>query len=243
MPAVVQQLLANGILLDAIVISHDIPYSLMPAARITGGGIFSPRSIAEAEPLFQNEAFFNPALREFDPPIRDPVETILASVQRTLKFDANVRTGVRAAPTGLATAAWVITKVHPSTMRDTRLITELSYIVWNGRHREKPPTYEVFVSMADIGEWFVPLRGSSATLYDGRWCLLAIHFPSLYPANAPTLRFLRAPYHANITEDGRVHLLEVQEYYDETMHVFEMIEEIRLLLAKNGGRRHPNLDL
>jgi hypothetical protein len=64
---------------------------------------------------------------------------------------------------------------------------------------------------------------------------LLFKFPSLYPGNGPLIRFVRPPYHACVSEHGRIQLPEVQEYYDDSLHVFELVEEIKLMLQRENA--------
>jgi ubiquitin-protein ligase len=245
MDKVIDLMRKNNIRLDALLIGGYRAAPLMTAAHMTGGAAFSPPSIAAADPLFQNEAFFNPSLREFGPIIPGLSQSIHDQIssnrlQPRSTIEANPASAVRSGP--FADPPWIVARAKPDTARDIRLVEELKYIIWNTRTFAEAPSFHVFVSQANLADWRVILRGPEGSLYTDRWFLLAITFPPLYPGNAPIIRFVYPPYHINVTDHGRILLPEIQEYYDETLHVFELVAEVRFLLGKERDKSHPNVD-
>jgi hypothetical protein len=75
--------------------------------------------------------------------------------------------------------------------------------------------------------------------YPDLWFQLLLKFPEVYPSDGPLILLLNPPYHVSVSERGRVRLPEVQEYYDDSLHVFEIVEEVKLLLQKVRRRNRP----
>jgi ubiquitin-protein ligase len=126
----------------------------------------------------------------------------------------------------------VLKRIQPDTYRAARLVEELSYIVGND-----DPSLRVYVDRERLGQWRVLLQLPTGCRYEGLWFELFVEFPELYPGNAPLLTFVGPPYHVNISEHGRFVLPEIQEYYDDSLHVFEILEEVKLMLMKRRQRQ------
>ena len=103
-------------------------------------------------------------------------------------------------------------------------------------------SFSVLVDEKNIGVWVVFMCGPECSPYDGRWWTLILQFPNEYPSNGPVIRFSKVPYHVSISEQGRIVLPEVQDYYTESLHIFEILEEIRILLMRADAREAVDND-
>jgi ubiquitin-protein ligase len=248
-------LLTNQIHLDAIIISKsDMPRGkqleefgdLITAVRMTGGYAFVPKTIEEGLRIFEDEAFFNPTIREYSDPqpanrlqeIRQAVSADRAPAQADQRMRSKPIEVMLSNARKFADVWWILANLAGSeTFRDVRLIEELQYIAGNCN-----PTLEVFVNVDDISEWRVMLKVVEESRYPNSWFQLFLKFPDLYPANGPLIRLFHPPYHASVSDQGRLKLVEVQEYYDESIRVFEIVEEVRLLLQKEDITEDDAID-
>jgi ubiquitin-protein ligase len=239
-------LLRYNIHLDGIIFGSDAPDRwteldwfgpLIAAVRMTGGYMFIPKTMDDTDRLFQDEAFFNATIREYGPMLPQEelaqLRTRIAQDSAEAKADTKMRSKnhektIGTSSRNFADAWWIIAnKGRPESYRDARLLEELRYVAGNAN-----PDIHVLVNRDDISEWRVLFRVDENSRYSNLWFQLLLKFPDLYPANGPFIRFVGPPYHVNVSEQGRINLPEVQEYYDESFHVFEIVEEIKLLLQK-----------
>jgi ubiquitin-protein ligase len=238
-------LLAHRIRVDAIIISKvSMPRNqqltefgnLITAVRMTGGYVFVPKTMEEGLRIFEDEAFFNASIREYAEPQPPSKQQELSQDVAADRAPAQADQRMRSIPIErilshgrrFADVWWVLANPPGTeTYRDTRLVEELRYIAGNG-----DPTLEVFVNADDVSEWRVMLKLVPESRYPNTWFQLFLKFPDLYPANGPLIRLISPPYHASVSDKGRLKLVEVQEYYDESIRVFEIVEEVRLLLQK-----------
>jgi ubiquitin-protein ligase len=211
---------------------------------MTGGYVFVPNSVRDANPIFESEAFYSAARRLYGPFRTEPVQAIQSRVQskqapegvpdtvvRSKAPEATVHVGGRK----FADPWWILAKYKsPESLRDKRLIEELKYIIGNA-----DPTFSVYVEQDDISNWRIVMEVPEGTRYPNLWFQLHLQFPALYPGNGPLMRFVDPPYHVNISDEGRIILPQVQEYYEDSLHVFDIVEEIRILLMKRRQRSRP----
>jgi ubiquitin-protein ligase len=241
MNQVILQLIQHQIRLDAIFVSGQLIAPLTTAARMTGGYVFVPNSVRDADPIFESEAFYSAARRLYGPFRQEPVEVILNRVKSgqapegvpdTVVKSKAPEAGVHLGGKKFGDPWWIVAKYKsPEGLRDTRIIEELSYIIWND-----DPSFSVYVDQDDIASWRILMKLPEGTRYANLWFQLYFHFPLLYPANGPLIRFIDPPYHVNISDEGRIILPEIQEYYEDSLHVFDIVEEIRILLMKRRQR-------
>jgi ubiquitin-protein ligase len=197
---------------------------------MTGGCIFCPATVADIEPLFQDEAFINSALREFGPFIsRDPTEFMRELEANGFTMDTCLTPkGVSAEwlQRPLGDPNWLLDHREtypPINYRDVNLVDELLEIV-----AANDPTFQVYIDQERDWEWRVLLRFDEGP-YAGLWFHVLFTFTNRYPMNLPQIRFIRPPYHVNISSHGRIY---PELEYDQGTRFKGTILKIRELLAK-----------
>jgi ubiquitin-conjugating enzyme E2 D/E len=80
------------------------------------------------------------------------------------------------------------------------------------------------------------VRAPGASPYRQVFFSIFVTFPQQYPSLPPVLRFTATPYHPNISPEGKVLFSLVDQQYQSTLRVFEILQGVRNLLAR------PELD-
>jgi ubiquitin-protein ligase len=172
------------------------PVPLVAAARLTGSALFIPETTSDIDHVFQDEAFFNPELREYDE-LRSPrpEDMIPDRCVRSKPFS------VEWLQEPLADPYWILERSQnnqPTTMRDRYLVDDLFQIA-----KRADPTWQVYVNQNRMWEWRILLSVEEGS-YAGFWFHLVLKFGLEYPYNGPEIRFIGAPYHVNISNHGRI---------------------------------------
>lgn len=75
--------------------------------------------------------------------------------------------------------------------------------------------------------WRVLIKGFEGSLYENKWFFMIIELTDQYPEHCPLIRFIKPPFHPNITDQGRVFIDSLID-----MSIKELIGQIRYLLYK-----------
>ncbi|XP_017382027.1 ubiquitin-conjugating enzyme E2 C-like, partial [Cebus imitator] len=84
--------------------------------------------------------------------------------------------------------------------------------------------------------WVGTIHGAAGTVYEDLRYKLSLEFPSGYPYNAPTVKFLTPCYHPNVDTQGNICL-------DILKDKWSALYDVRtILLSIQSLRREPNID-
>ena len=225
-----QRLVQEKIRLDAVFASPKLECGLIALTKMTGGICVRPVSIEDANPIFEDEAFFNSSMRKYEPFLNRSCD----SLKQEISGNRDLQAGCRRVPVQttistsgkFVTPSWVVRDRKDRqdlTLRDARLVSELRMVAANAND-----SFEVYVDRKNIGIWTILVEGPEGSPYANRWWRLMMQFPREYPSNGPMVRFSDPPYHLNVSDQGRMIPPEVQDYYIESLHIFEIVEEIRI---------------
>lgn len=92
------------------------------------------------------------------------------------------------------------------------------------------PDIKIYTSQTNIDRWNVYIKGPADTPFENKWWYLYVSFPELYPDQPPIFRFVSVPYHINISSDGEICLNSIGKDYMLSMHVADLIQDIKQLL-------------
>ena len=115
-------------------------------------------------------------------------------------------------------------------LNQKRIIRELMKI-----NNEPDEDIRVFPLKDRVDVWRVLIKGFGK-YYDKKWFYLIIEFTPDYPHNYPFFRFIKPPFHPNITDHGRICLDTLDQNYRSDMSIIDLIADIKLLLLQ------PNFD-
>ena len=225
-----QRLVQEKIRLDAVFASSELECGLIALTKMTGGIFVRPASIEDANSIFEDEAFFNSAMRKYDAFSNRGYDSLRQELSQNRAQQAGclrvpVQTTINTSGK-FVSPSWVVRDRKDRqdlTLRDARLVSELKMIAVNENE-----SFQVFVDKDNIGIWTILVEGPEGSPYADRWWRLMMQFPREYPSNGPMIRFSDPPYHLNVSDQGRMILPEVQDYYIESFHIFEIVEEIRI---------------
>jgi ubiquitin-conjugating enzyme E2 D/E len=229
---------------------------------MTGGLCFRPSTIEEGLSLFEQEAFLMYDQRRRSAPYRGAIdEETIESQAASAVFDTKADNAVIAKAGNsripLAHPRYIIYQNRAEQIPDARrrrILRELhaAAAVQDknavGRDPEGKlvqlfdPDLRIYTHRSQLDEWRVYIRGLDGTPYahpeTGRekWWALFVTFPNTYPIRPPVFRFVPAPYHMNISMDGRICLNLIEKGYLATAAVVELIQNIKQLFLE------PDLD-
>ena len=115
-------------------------------------------------------------------------------------------------------------QTHPN---EKRIIKELRKIISNSDNDIK-----VYPIKNRIDVWRVLISGFEYSLYANKWFYLLVEFSSDYPQKYPNIRFVYPPFHPNITDQGRICMESLDQFYRSDISMLELISKIRLLLLE-----------
>lgn len=224
---ITKELIKNKIIFDNVTIGDDDYSKLITAiAHISGGLSFNPKTIIEGLNLFENSAFldFNvrytkivpvipddryssPKRIKQNPDIIEPNFLRRAAEKSSFDSDLMIYHLCPFINHGFATPRHIVfvnQGVQAPNKRIRRILRELRLAA--NLMNENSPDYDdeikIFTLSIDMTKWTVFIKGTSGTIYEGRWYQLKAFFPDLYPAVAPAIYFSTAPYHLNISKEG-----------------------------------------
>ena len=227
-------ILQNKFRIDAIIVSNDIARGLVAISEHTGGIATFPRSVQECLELFNKEEFFNVDLREFGPMHAPNLTTndfknLPHYAVDDLHSDIKIKPKIYADPKRLVTSPqYAISEYNkeviggsvPETAHRSqmRIIQELRKII-----AEPVEDVRVYPLKDRIDVWRVLIQGFEGSLYDKKWFYMIIEFGPEYPTHYPLFRFVKPPFHPNITDQGRVCIDSLDQNYRSDMSFRELI--------------------
>jgi ubiquitin-protein ligase len=206
---------------------------------LTGGIAFRPPSFEKGKSFFEQEAFLNLRVRQYQPCPRGIAddEAFVAAIPE----DVASLYATEAPNLQWIKGQKIIQLMSPEYyLRDAGDKRRTTDRCWARIRRElqgfvgerKPLFCQVWLSRTDIALWRVFIRGPDRTPFEGLWWSLIVLFPRSYPAVPPDFRFLAVPYHENISPEGRVLWEAVDAGYRATHDVRRLLEDIYWLLAR-----------
>ena len=238
-------LLQNKVRVDAIIVSNQIAKELVAISRFSGGIAIFPRSLEEGLELFNKEEFFNVNLRKFGPirstevtenEIRGLPQISVNELDRVIQIKTNeyidtqkLVTSPKYAVSEYEKALSIqiegsksIHEIHPN---QKRIINELKKIISN-----QDEDIRVFPLKDRIDVWRILIKFDGSLLYSNRWFYMIVEFTPEYPQHYPLFRFVKPPFHPNITDQGRVCIDAFDQIYKNNMTVLELIGHIKTLM-------------
>lgn len=244
--AVSNFLLQFEIRVDAIIVSSEIAKGLVAISRYTGGIAIFPRNLKTGINLFNQEGFFNVDIRQFGEFHKGTLtQEVFGKLPKYTENDLDKEIKIKpfeyADENRLVTSpSYAISefskelqlgKVAQSARpNQKRIIRELMKIV-----NEPDGDIRVFPLKDRVDVWRVLIKGFGK-FYEKKWFFLIIEFTPEYPQHYPFFRFIKPPFHPNITDHGRICLDTLDQNYRSDKSVRDLIGEIRLLLYE------PNFD-
>ncbi|OHT12150.1 hypothetical protein TRFO_18140 [Tritrichomonas foetus] len=221
---------------DSVIIGRELEHRLVALTRMSGGVILAPNTIKEGISYFDQEVFFNLDLRKFGPfqrkspdEIRNAPHVNYESLDRAIPYKEEY---LNPAITSLATPRYMVSQEEgkgPGHGKVRRIMNELKNIL-----AEPNPNIRVFPQKDRIDFWRALIKGPEGSYYDGFWFSLTIEFPTGYPQNNPIIRFVKAPFHPNITNHGRICIDTLDIGYHSTYTINRILTSIiGLLLLPN----------
>jgi ubiquitin-protein ligase/Mg-chelatase subunit ChlD len=233
-----QRLLNLRIIVDAVVVSHcDDNEPLGALCEMTGGVVIkAPKTLQEGLDIFEQEAFLNMNQRCRKIPAKRPVTAEQFEQKRQewrggTKYTAKVENhGLKEAcmRTPLATpqyAAWRA-QSRAVSKRSGRILQEVKHLANNASAE-----IVVWTNYANPEKIRAFVKAPAASPYGQVFFSMFVTFPRQYPALPPVLRFTAAPYHPNISPDGKILFSLVDKQYQSALRVFEILEGVRKLLV------------
>jgi ubiquitin-conjugating enzyme E2 D/E len=237
-----QKLLGLGIIVDAVVVSHsDDNEPLGALCEMTGGIVLkAPKTLQEGLDMFEQEAFLNMKLRSKIIPAKPPVTAAQFELKRqewrgARKYTARVDNhGLKEAcmATPLATpqyAVWLAKSRAANvaiSKRSGRILQEIKYLANNASD-----DVVVWVNYANAEKIRAFIRAPPGSQYGDVFFSIFVTFPAQYPILPPVLRFTAAPYHPNISPEGKILFSLVDKEYQSVLRVFDILQGVRNLLA------------
>jgi ubiquitin-conjugating enzyme E2 D/E len=244
---VARRLFDARVRIDAIFVSRSEELleakNLLTMARMTGGSFFLPSDIDAGKRIFENEAFFDFRCRAYGEfqSVFSPNSFFnsLSSAKRGPDLAVEGRPIANRINMGgrLANPGWILNrKAEPEALRDYAIFQQLKLIA-----RNADPQFQVYVVQDRIHLWRVAFMGPCYENEPERWLEMVIEFGDSYPGTAPIVTLVSKIYHRSISDLGRLFLPSIQEGYDGTMKVYEIICEVTLLIANPqiGGVADP----
>ncbi|XP_036758048.1 ubiquitin-conjugating enzyme E2 C isoform X1 [Manis pentadactyla] len=93
-----------------------------------------------------------------------------------------------------------------------------------------------FPESDNLFKWVGTIHGAAGTVYEDLRYKLSLEFPSGYPYNAPTVRFLTPCYHPNVDTQGNICLDILKDKWSALYDVRTILLSIQSLLGE------PNID-
>ncbi|XP_008013928.2 ubiquitin-conjugating enzyme E2 C isoform X1 [Chlorocebus sabaeus] len=93
-----------------------------------------------------------------------------------------------------------------------------------------------FPESDNLFKWVGTIHGAAGTVYEDLRYKLSLEFPSGYPYNAPTVKFLTPCYHPNVDTQGNICLDILKDKWSALYDVRTILLSIQSLLGE------PNID-
>ncbi|XP_027693455.1 ubiquitin-conjugating enzyme E2 C-like isoform X1 [Vombatus ursinus] len=139
-------------------------------------------------------------------------------------------------PAAASAAAAAVTGAEPgaSAARRSvgkRLQKELMTLMMSG-----DKGISAFPESHNLFKWFGTIHGAAGTVYEDLRYKLSLEFPSGYPYNAPTVKFVTPCYHPNVDTQGSICL----DFLKDKWSALYDVRTIRLYIQSLMGE--PNID-
>ncbi|XP_030741613.1 ubiquitin-conjugating enzyme E2 C-like isoform X1 [Echinops telfairi] len=89
-----------------------------------------------------------------------------------------------------------------------------------------------FPESDNLFKWIVTIHRAAGTVYKGLRYKLSLEFPSGYPYNAPTVKFLTPCYHPNVDTQGNICLDILKDKWSALYDVRTILLSIQTLLGE-----------
>jgi ubiquitin-protein ligase len=229
---------------------------------LTGSYLFIPKTTSDIDHVFQNEAFFNSALREYKEFSSEPPEEMITRIEshvpRSRLYNDEEEEGrnppvefvmpeemiadpcVRSKPFNVEWLHEPLADPYGilETWRNNSPTTiRDSYLVDDLFQiaQRADPWLQVYVNLGRMWEWCVLLHVEEGS-YAGFWFQLVLKFGVDYPYTGPEIRFIDPPYHVNISNHGRI-IPEIE--YVENDRVLGLLSKIRTFLVTKPVGSYP----
>lgn len=245
MAQISNELLEKKIRIDAIIVSQEIAKELVLTSRESGGVAMLAQHFNDGIDLFNKEEFFNVDLRNFGA-MRQPnfTEANFRGLPDIRPQDLDGK--IRVKPNQYTDIKRMVTsplyaisefdkklKENPDEaegdlnfhQNQKRIIRELQKVIG-----EPDDDVKVYPLKDRIDVWRVLIKGFEGSLYGNKWFYMIIEFPPEYPQHYPLFRFVKPPFHPNITDQGRVCIDTLDQTYRSNQSIKELIGQVRYLL-------------
>ncbi|XP_069740825.1 ubiquitin-conjugating enzyme E2 C isoform X4 [Narcine bancroftii] len=89
-----------------------------------------------------------------------------------------------------------------------------------------------FPESDNLFRWIGTIEGATGTVYEGLRYKLSLEFPSGYPYNPPTVKFLTSCYHPNVDGEGNICLDILKDKWSALYDVRTILLSIQSLLGE-----------
>lgn len=251
----IKELIKNKIVVDSFIINSNTKKQfnkLCALSKMTGGLSFHFNDLSEIIPILDNISFINYDEREksIEPLIindrktiqtflkpKDITESFIIQVSENVNFDNDVQNKyIKQAKLNvpLITPQCFISKksITNSNSRIKRIMIEAQKAV--ERVKEGTLSYDtdmkIYFYKSNVDKWKVFLKSPTGAPYENQWFYLYVSFPDLYPYHPPVIRFVHPFFHINVGSDGKICIPIIDNDYQISMHVVDILQEIKELL-------------
>ncbi|XP_027708103.1 ubiquitin-conjugating enzyme E2 C-like [Vombatus ursinus] len=91
-----------------------------------------------------------------------------------------------------------------------------------------------FPESDNVFKWVVTIHGAAGTVYEDLRCKLSLEFPSGYPCNAPTVKFVTPCYHPNVDTQGNICLDILKDKWSALYDVRIILLSMQSLLGESN---------
>ena len=230
----------NNVIVDSVLIStNEDNWDLAVLCDVTGGLAFQIETLEQGLELFEQEAFLNVGVRRRGQVFAGPLtEAVWTRKLRTFNYSQSApNRSVYEAEHGhdITSPEYLVylaqdSARRPDSQRLVRIVCEIKYIL---NHPNE--NLQIWVNSYAWYRWRVFIKGPEGTPYSGKWWSLYVTFPSQYPTCPPNIRFLSVPYHPNVSHEGRVIFSRIDDGYNSSLRVLDILTAVIDLL------RNPEL--
>ncbi|KAJ7332287.1 hypothetical protein JRQ81_014467 [Phrynocephalus forsythii] len=123
------------------------------------------------------------------------------------------------------------------SVRSSRLQQELVTLMMSG-----DPGISAFPESDNLFKWIGTIHGAAGTVYEELRYKVSLEFPSGYPYNAPTVKFLTPCYHPNVDLQGNICLDILKDKWSALYDVRTILLSIQSLLGEPNIESPLNTD-
>lgn len=243
---IVKLLIYHKIIVDSVILnSKKTCKSLCAVSHASGGFSFVFNDMYKAFSLFNQKAFIDTSFRKgnINPLIKGDRSTIPSrlkidkitddftnNVIKNSTFDVEIINKEKIKISiFVSTPQSFISKNLETNIdmpRQRRIAREIYYAMKN-----KDQDLKIFTYTSNFDRWIAYFKGPNGTPYKNKWWCLYISFPNEYPFHYPYVTFFTVPYHLNVSKEGKICLDLIKTKYTSSMHIIDIIYEIRNILA------------